>query len=173
MRTPETGHARAGTGSHPVARRRALRTIAVFEAAKGGIALAASLGLLSLLRQDLHQLAVTLIEHFGLRPDERYPSIILHYADVLADTNRLTLVLLASGYVVLRFCEAYGLWYQRSWGEWLGALSGALYVPFELWHLTNRPSAAGAVVLLSNLVIVGYLASLVWRRRRQGPAGLE
>jgi uncharacterized membrane protein (DUF2068 family) len=152
-----------------------LRTIAVFEAAKGGIALAASLGLLSLLRQDLHQLAVTLIEHFGLSPDGHYPSIILHYADVLADANRLTLVLLAAGYVVLRFCEAYGLWHQRAWGEWLGGLSGALYVPFELWHLTHHPSTAGALVLLSNLVIVGYLASLVWRRKARhahGQSGL-
>jgi uncharacterized membrane protein (DUF2068 family) len=156
--------------SHPVVKRRALRTIAAFEAAKGATALAASLGLLSLLRHDLHQLAVTLISHFGLNPGGRYPSEVLHYADVLANTDVRSLVLLAAGYVVLRFCEAYGLWYQRTWGEWLGALSGALYVPFELRHLLHRPSLAAAVVLLINLLVVAYLALLAWRDRHSRPA---
>jgi len=94
---------------------------------------------------------VDLIEDFGLKPGGHYPAIILHYADVLADTNLQALILLAAGYVVLRFFEAYGLWYQRTWGQWLGALSGGLYVPFELWHLANRPSLIGVVVLVSNV----------------------
>ena len=156
---------------HPVATRRALRTIAVFEAVKGGVAFAASLGFLSLLRYDLHRLAVELIEHFGLKPGAHYPSIILHYADLLADTNLQALVLLAAGYVLLRFVEAYGLWYQRIWGQWVGALSGALYVPFELWHLADQPSLLGALVLVSNLAIVGFLAYLLWRERQAGASG--
>jgi len=153
--------------SHPVARRRALRTIAVFEAAKGVFVLAASLGLLSLLRLDLHRLAAALIEHFGLRPDEHYPSIVLHYSDVLANTDLRSLVLLAAAYVVLRFAEAYGLWYQRAWGQWLGALSGALYVPFELWHLAHRPSLLGVAVLAGNLVVVVFLVYVLWREQRE------
>ena len=127
--------------------------------------LAASLGLLSLLRLDLHRLAAALIEHFGLRPSERYPSIVLHYSDVLASTDLRSLVLLAAAYVVLRFAEAYGLWYQRTWGQWLGALSGALYVPFELWHLAHRPSPLGVAVLAGNLLVVGFLVYVLWRER--------
>ena len=145
--------------------RRALRTIAVFEAIKGGTALAASLGFFSLLHHDLHRAAVALISHFGLDPGDHYPAIVLHLADALADANLRTLVLLATGYVVLRFTEAYGLWHERRWGEWLGALSGGLYIPFELHHLVHGPSLDGAVVLVGNLLIVGYLALLVWRGR--------
>jgi uncharacterized membrane protein (DUF2068 family) len=114
---------------------------------------------------------VELIEDFGLKTGEHYPSIILHYADVLADTNLQELVLLAAGYVLLRFAEAYGLWYQRTWGQWVGALSGALYVPFELWHLCNRPSLFAVLVLISNLAIVGFLVYLLWRERRGGNVG--
>jgi uncharacterized membrane protein (DUF2068 family) len=138
----------------------------VFEAVKGVAVLAASFGLLSLLRHDLRRIAATLIEQFGLDPVQHYPSILLHYADVLARTDLRSLVLLATGYVVLRFTEAYGLWHQRVWGEWLGALSGALYVPFELHHLVREPSLLAAAVLAINLAVVGYLAFVVWSERR-------
>ena len=147
----------------PSAQRRALRTIAIFEAIKGATALAASLGLLSLLHRDLHQLAEALISHFGLQPGAHYPSLILRETEVLQDANLRSLVLLAAGYVSLRFFEAYGLWFERIWGQWLGALSGALYVPFELWHLLYRPSVAGAAVLAANLLVVGFLAWQLWR----------
>ena len=166
MRTPESATGRAARRKHPVARRRALRTIAVFEAVKGVAVLAASLGFLSLLRHDLRHIAATLVAQFGLDPGQHYPSIFLHYADVLASTNLRALLLLATGYVVLRFTEAYGLWRQRAWGEWLGALSGALYVPFELHHLVHEPSLLTASVLAINLAVVGYLAFVVWSERR-------
>ena len=137
---------------------RALRTIAAFEACKGAAALAASLGFFSLLHHDLHALAAALISHFGLNPGDHYPAIVLRYADLLGDQSVRNLVLLATGYVVLRFTEAYGLWMQHRWGEWLGALSGALYVPFELRHLLHSPSIASGVVLAGNLLVVAYLA---------------
>jgi uncharacterized membrane protein (DUF2068 family) len=152
--------------SRPGALRRTLRTIAAFEAAKGVTALAASLGLLSLLHHDLHHVAVALIGHFGLDPGGHYPTIILHYADVVENADRRALVLLAGGYIVLRFCEAYGLWRERSWGEWLGALSGAVYVPFEVRHLMHGPTVAGAIVLAVNLLVIGFLAQRLRQQRR-------
>jgi uncharacterized membrane protein (DUF2068 family) len=162
------GASAQGTGARG---RAALRSIAVFEALKGAGALAASLGFFSLLHHDLHHLAVALIGHFGLDPEGRYPAMVLHYADVLADQNVRNLVLLAAAYVLLRFTEAYGLWMQRRWGEWLGALSGALYVPFELRHLVSRPSIASAVVLAGNVAVVGYLLLRLWRFSRGATAG--
>lgn len=75
----------------------------------------------------------------------------------------LALVLFAAGYVILRFFEAYGLWRQRTWGKWLGALSGALYIPFELWHLLSRPSLIGLLVLAGNVAVVAFLVYLLWR----------
>jgi len=163
---PDTDSGRAVHRSHPVAQRRALRTIALFEALKGATAFAASLGLLSLLHHDLHHLAEALIGHFGLNPGDHYPALLLHDAALLQDANLRSLLLLATGYVLLRFFEAYGLWHQRIWGQWLGALSGALYVPFELRHLIYRPSAASAAVLAINIVVIAFLAWQLARQRR-------
>lgn len=138
----------------------------MFEAGKGLAVLAASFGFLGLLRHDLRHIVATLLEHFGFAPGEHYPSIVLHYADVLASTDLRALLLLATAYVALRFIEAYGLWHQHAWGEWLGALSGALYVPFELHHLVHEPSLLSAAVLVLNLIVVAYLGFVVWSERR-------
>jgi uncharacterized membrane protein (DUF2068 family) len=121
---------------------------------------------MSLLHHDLRHLALELIGYFGLDPGARYSSILLRYADTLADANLRSLFLLAAGYIVLRFAEAYGLWYQRMWGQWLAAASGALYIPFEVRHLMHSPSLIGAAVLAANLLVVAYLLLLVWRERR-------
>ncbi len=52
----------------------------------------------------------------------------------------------------------------KTWAEWLGALSGALYIPLELAHLAHRPGAINAGVLLANVVVVGFLAFQLWMR---------
>ena len=157
---------RRAAGSAPgIARTRALRAIATFEAVKGVVALAASLGLLSLLHRDLHQIAVSLIGHIGLNPGDHYPAMVLRDLDQLAGANLRSLMLAASAYVVVRLLEAYGLWNERVWGEWLGAASGAMYVPFELWHLIHRATLATAVVITLNLAVVVFLGWQLWSRR--------
>lgn len=158
-------------GLQPAVPSPALRAIAGFEALKGVVALAAVLGFLSLLHQDLHHIAASLIGHVGLDPGARYPAIILKDIDQLLSANRRTLLLTVAAYVFVRLLEAYGLWNERRWGEWLGALSGALYVPFEIRHLIHSPSIATAAVVVINMAVVGYLA---WQlRQRGGPSAVR
>jgi uncharacterized membrane protein (DUF2068 family) len=157
---------RTAQSTHPAARRRALHAIAIFEAVKGLAALAAIIGVIDLMHQDLRHLAIDLIGRFGQNPESRYASIILHYADLLPNADLRALSLLAAAYILVRLSEAYGLWNDLAWGEWLGALSGALYIPFEIKHLLNRPSFISAAVCVGNVVIVAFLAFQLWRRRR-------
>ena len=144
--------------------RRALRSIALFEAFKGLAALLLGVGLVELLHHDLRHLVLELVGHFGLDAAQPFPALALHWVDVLNHTPLAALELLLSGYVVIRLTEAYGLWRQKTWAEWLGALSGGLYIPFELQHLWHEPSALSAVVLAVNMLIVGFLALQLWRR---------
>lgn len=148
-----------------------LRAIAGFEALKGAIALLAGAGLLSVLHRDLHQLAAALIGHIGLNPGGRYPALLLSQVDVLAHENLRVLVLAVAAYAALRFAEAYGLWRSRAWGEWLGALSGGLYIPFELWHWAHRPTWLTSAVVLFNAGVVAYLGWRLWVRRGAGARG--
>ncbi len=147
---------------HP---RAALRAIALFEALKGLAALAALLGVVDLMHRDVHRLAMDLIGRFGLDPQAHYPTLLLHYADLLPGADVRTALLVGAAYIALRWSEAFGLWHDRAWGEWLGALSGGLYLPFEISHLVHRPSLSGWLVLLANLALVAYLLWVLRKRR--------
>lgn len=138
----------------------------MIEALKGIVVLAASAGVLEFLHHDARHLVYEMLRHFGLRPDAPYPMLLLHYADVIEDTSLRSLLSLAVGYAALRLIEAYGLWHDLAWGEWMGALSGTIYIPFEIRHLVHKPSLFGAAIFLLNVLIVGFLTFRLYRRRR-------
>ena len=152
--------------THPVAKRRTLRAIALFEAIKGLAAFAGIIGVIDLMHHDVRHLAVDLIGRFGQNPHAHYPSIILHYADLLPGTDVRSLIALASIYIFVRLLEAYGLWNDRAWGEWLGALSGGIYIPLEISHLIQQLSVITATVLAGNIIVVGFLVFQLWHRLR-------
>jgi len=144
---------------------RALRAIAAFEALKGLAALASALGLLGLLHHDLRRLALEMVGHFGLDPAQHFPSVFLHWVDLLNGTPVSTWVLLLGGYAALRLAEAYALWREHAWGALLGVLSGGLYIPFEMHHLLHQPSRTSAAVLAVNGLVVAFLAHRLVRGR--------
>ena len=134
-----------------------LRTVAAFEAAKGLLVMATGFGLLSLLHHDVQRAAEAVVRHLHLNPARHYPRVFLEAAAQVTDTR---LWLLASGafaYAVVRGVEAYGLWRARAWAEWFAILSGAVYLPIEIYELIHRATALKAGVFLINAGIVGYL----------------
>src|SRR5512138_950399 len=113
---------------------RGLRIIALFEGAKGLLVLLTGCGVLLLIHKDLHAVATQLVAHFHINPARHYPQIFL---DATAHVNRMELWVLAATallYAVVRFIEAYGLWHRQPWAQWFGALTGALYLPLELYE---------------------------------------
>ena len=69
-------------------------------------------------------------------------------------------------YAIVRFAEAFGLWREQAWAEWFGIISGALYLPLEVYELTVRVSAIKVSILLVNLVVVGCLIRV--RSKKKG-----
>ncbi|MDM0047043.1 DUF2127 domain-containing protein [Variovorax dokdonensis] len=150
-----------------LASRRAIRTIAFVEAIKGLIVLAAAAGVMSLIRrQDLYDVAAALVDHMHLNPASHYPQIFLDAAEhYQQQAHLLWLAAGAAAYVAVRLTEAYGLLRERAWAEWLAALSGAVYVPFDVLHLLRHPSLLGAAILLVNLAVVGVMVLALMQRR--------
>lgn len=140
-----------------------VRFVAVVEAVKGALVVAAGLGLFALVHRHAQSAADDLVSHFHLNPASRYPRIFLQ---AMADARLGPLAAAAAGYASLRFVEAYGLWRKRRWAEWLAALSGGLYIPIELYELSTGVSWIKLGLLVVNAAIVGYMAWLLVRTRR-------
>jgi uncharacterized membrane protein (DUF2068 family) len=134
-----------------------LRAVALLEAAKGSLVLAAGGGLLALAHHDIQRFAEQLVEQFHLNPASRYPRIFIEAATQLTDARLWLLAALAAGYATVRFIEAYGLWRQRPWAEWFAAISGGIYVPIELYELLHGVTWAKTCVLVVNAGVVAYM----------------
>lgn len=140
--------------------------MAAYEAAKGILVLAVGLGLLGFIHRDLQQVAEHIVKHLHLNPSSHYPRIFLAVASRLDDARLWALAGGAVAYSGLRLVEAVGLWKSRRWAEWLGALSGGIYVPVEIYEVARKVTATRLVLLIFNVAMVAYLVWDLWQQRR-------
>jgi len=143
-----------------------LRAVAVFEAAKGALVLLAGFGILALMHRDLQDFAEQLVAHLHLNPAKGYPQIFIDAAANAANARLWVLAGFALAYTVLRWIEAYGLWREKRWAEWLAVASGGVYVPAEIYELAHGVNWIKIILFIANLCIVLYLIYVLWRQKR-------
>jgi uncharacterized membrane protein (DUF2068 family) len=143
---------------HQLERHAAIRAIALWEAGKGLLVLLAGTGVFLLVHRDIQATAERLVTHLHLDPAARYPRIFLKLASEASPGRLRLLALGALVYAVVRLAEAVGLWHDRSWAEWLGVVTGSIYVPFEVAALIRHPGPETLVTLGVNLVVILVLA---------------
>lgn len=151
------------------ARRQALRSVALVEFAKGAAVLAAAVSLYWL---DPSNVAEAFLNFLHISPDHHIAHLLFSLADRLSDITVWHVVVGASCYSGLRFAEAYGLWRERAWAEWIALISGAIYLPIEIRLLAQRVSLLHVSVFLINVAIVVfmfYLRIYVPRHEKQKP----
>lgn len=136
---------------------RTMQAVAMLEAIKGFVVFGAGFGLLSLLHRDVRHIAESLVTRLHIDPDEHFAGIFLKAAASVNDARLWGLAALAFVYSAVRAAEAYGLWFDRRWGAWLGAASGAIYVPVEVYEFWHKPSAIRCATLTVNVAVVIYL----------------
>ena len=168
----EPGVPAPATFHHRTPERRALRAIALFEAAKGLLVILVGLGFVTLVKGDIGDLAEDLVRLAHLNPAHQYPKIFIDAANNLADKQMTELAMLAGAYVLLRFVQAYGLWFERVWGEWLTMFAGGLYIPLEINELVNGVTPLRMAALLINIAVVVFIVRLrLIERKRKNPEG--
>jgi uncharacterized membrane protein (DUF2068 family) len=156
------------SGHEHRARLQALRSVAVFEFAKGVVVLVA---VLSLHWLDPSDVAGNFLDFLHISPDRHLARWFLEMADKLSDVKFWHLAVGAAVYSGLRITEAIGLWRARAWAEWIALVSGALYLPFELRALMRHATLLHASVFIVNLAIVVfmfYLRIYVPRQEKRG-----
>ena len=83
----------------------------------------------------------------------------LHGADVVQDRNVHNLMKNFED-------EVSGYLRNREIAEWLGALSGGIYLPFEIYEIARHITLVRVSLFALNVAMVAYLARLLWLRRR-------
>jgi uncharacterized membrane protein (DUF2068 family) len=143
-----------------------LRAVALLEGSKGLLVVLAGFGALELLHHDVQTAAEELVRHLHLNPAGHYPRIFIKLAAQLTDSRLWLLGVGASLYAVVRFIEAYGLWRQRRWATWFAVISGAVYLPLEVWELMRGVTWAKTELFIVNLGVVAYTCHVIFLGRR-------
>ena len=139
---------------------RGVRTVATIEFTKGVIVVLAGLGVMSMRHRDIWGVAESFLEFIHANPYHHLVGVFINVVYRIHDVRLWKIALVAAIYTILRFVEAYGLWYTLPWAEWVAFSSGAIYVPFEVIDLIRHPRWFALAVLVVNLVIVLYMLYL-------------
>ena len=147
-----------------------LRTIALMEAAKGGLALAAAAGVLSLRHTDLHAATDAFLLRHGINPERHYTRLAIESVAQATNHHPREIAAFAVAYGLIRLAEAYGLWRAKRWAEWFAVVSAGIYLPLELQHFAHRPGLINAGIILFNIALMIYLGKLLLEQRARRDA---
>jgi len=151
-------------GSNAHSHKGGLRTVAIFEALKGVLALVSAYILIHWIRRDVDFMGAArqVLFHLHMNPGHRWGRELMHAANQISTTSIAMIVGIAVSYATLRCVEGYGLWKDRAWAEWLAIVSGCIYLPFEIYKVIRRPNQFHWVILGINVLVVLYIGWVRW-----------
>jgi uncharacterized membrane protein (DUF2068 family) len=77
---------------------------------------------------------------------------------LMTKPGTLTLVaFLVFGYAAINLVEATGLWLGKRWGEYFATVATSVFLPLEIYELTERVTWLRVTALVINLAAVVYL----------------
>jgi uncharacterized membrane protein (DUF2068 family) len=146
---------------HDPAHIKGVRTVATVELIKGIVVVLVGLGALSMRHKDFWGLADSFLHFLDIHPHyHRLVGVFTSLISKAHDVRLWQVALIAVVYVILRFVEAYGLWYALPWAEWMAFLSGGVYIPFEAVDLIHKPTLLRFGVIAVNALVVLYMLHL-------------
>ena len=144
-----------------------LRLIAGFKVLKGLVLLAVGIGVVNLLHKDIALELDRWADIFRVDPNNYYIHHVLQRLSILDDRKVRQLSVGTFFYSALLLTEGIGLFLGKRWAEFFTVIATSSLVPLEVYEITKRPTTAKLVVLLLNIVVVGYL---VFELRRKSKA---
>jgi uncharacterized membrane protein (DUF2068 family) len=147
--------------------RRVLRAVASLEFFKGIFVVLMGFCAIALVHRDTWLIAEHILSKLHVTTDRRWAQMFLDFADNITDSRLWAAASMAFAYAGLRFTEAYGLWKERTWAEWVAFVSGTLLLPFEVRELLRGITFWRCALLIGNLAIIGYMLYVILDNRRE------
>ena len=139
-----------------------IKVVAIFEIAKGALALLATSSLIW--AGSVSDMFERVERHLDLAHPKT--AALLDGVRVGVTSHMRLLVVAVLTYAGIRFAEGIGLWLDKRWAEWLGALSALLYLPFEVIGFWHNPSWWSATLILSTAAVAAILLQRLAAKRR-------
>lgn len=92
----------------------------------------------------------------------------IHSAFSLSGTTLLWIGIAVIGYACLQLIEAVGLWLVKRWGEYFAVVATSIFLPLEIYELTEKITALRIIAFVVNVAAVVWL---VWSKRLFGVRG--
>jgi len=147
---------------------RGLMAIAALKFVNGIGLLAIGLGALHYLHGDIEKDFAHWMELLRADPHNRY---LLWLVEKLSNVDDHRLRQLSVGtffYSALFLVEGTGLALAKRWAEYLTIVTTASLMPLEMYEIYIHPTWPRVVVLVVNIVVVGYLVRELRRTKREG-----
>ena len=143
-----------------------LRLIAIIRALRGAGSLTFGLALLWFYQQH-NQNQLMLISKLNLYLEGLAPDWLLQNVLSFIEQHLVLVILILFSLATIRFLEAFGLWCEKRWGEWLTLIMTLLYIPLELMVLKDGIRSMPLLVLILNICISYYLFRLLSNTKPQ------
>ena len=143
-----------------------LRLISIIRALRGAGSLTFGLALLWFYQQ-YNQNQLMLIDKLNLYIEGLAPDWLLQTVLSFIVPHLVLVILILFSLATIRFLEAYGLWCEKRWGEWLTLIMTLLYIPLELMVLKEGIRPMPLLVLILILCISYYLFRLLSNTKTQ------
>lgn len=160
-------HAPGNKSARHRRQRRLLRAVASFEFAKGVFVVLMGFCALALVHKDVWLIAESLLALLHISTDRRSAQVFLDFADNVTDARLWAAARIAFAYAALRFTEAYGLWKERTWAEWVAFISGTLLLPLEVRELLRGVTMLRCGLFVGNVAVVAYMLYVILANRRE------
>ena len=134
-----------------------LKTIAVLRSIRGvgALLLATTLLYVSFYKEESIEINTSLIN------ENRFFEQITHWFPQLTQEHFFVFAFIALLMSITRFVEAFGLWFEKNWGNYLTITTGLITSVILLIQLMNEFLWIVLFFLLINLLIVCYLLLIV------------
>lgn len=151
-----------------LAAERAIRGIVLLLLAAGVLKVRASQSQLQDAFEKEIPLMRPLADQIGWNMDE---SKILRHINDAFTLSPTTLLWIAAGiavYALIELVEAFGLWFMKRWGEYFAVIATGIFLPLEIYELTEKVTVLRLGAFAINLAAVIWL---LWSKRLFGLNG--
>lgn len=109
-----------------------------------------------------------LANQIGWDPDNSRLVHQITHAFALSSSTLQWIAIGLAGYALIEVVEAVGLWLMQRWGEYFAVIATSVFLPLEIYELTEKLTALRVFALTVNIVAVIWL---LWSKRLFGLNG--